>query len=558
VQFELPLETPAGETIIADQLVFSPDGSTLVIAPVGPGPLWVRDLDSFEVRAVAGSMDAWDPSFTPDGRSIVFQASGGIFRASIDGGSPVQIYPTTGVFYEDLMCVEGGWIVGSEPDGQRLLRGHLDGRPFEPFATALIDGVQLGFDNYTVVPGRPYLLACAYFDNRIDAYNILSVSVADGSVRLVMPNAASPAATADGRLVFMRDADLYTAPLDLDRLEVTGEATMIVNGVASDSWGSSSVYAVAPTGELAYLPGDRATRTRSITRVGRDGAIASIGAPDDFFENLSLSPDGTQAVVSTLRRAMETWLFDLERGSLRRLTADGEQYGFIWSPDSSAIVHQQIDAELGYGSMRLVVREARPGAPYRVLLEGDDIGPLGWMPGGDEVIVDHRVRDGADAFTWEFLAIPLDDPESARTLFTDSVVGRFWKSVSPDGRWMAYYSEESGGLELFIRDLESLDRVWQVSPSGAWYAVPPIWSPDGMTLHWVNDDAMYAATIEATGAGPRIGDAVRLFDTPWPKADSRWGVWNIGPDGAFFAVSPPDWQIDPKPVRVMTGWSLPD
>ncbi|MFG0276246.1 MAG: protein kinase [Phycisphaerales bacterium] len=558
LQFELPLRTPDGKAIIADQMVFSPDGSTLVIAPVGAGPLWVRDLDSFALRPIAGSADGWDPSFTPDGRSVVFQAPGGVFRASIDGGTPVQIYPSGGFYYQDLMCVEGGWIVGAEPGGQQLHRGHLDGRPFERFATALVDGEQLGFDNYTTVPGSPHLLACAYFDNRIDAYNIVAVSVEDGSVRTVLQNAASPAATADGRLIFMRDADLYAAPLDLDRLEVIGEATLVVDGVASDSWGSHSVYALAQTGELAYLPGARATRNRSIARIERDGAWAPIGTPDDYFENVYVSPNGAQAVVSTLRRALETWLFDLERGSLRRLTAEGEQYGMLWTPDGGSIVHQQIDADRGYDSMRLVVREARPGAPFRVLLEGEDIDPLGWMPDGETLLVDRRVRDSAGEFTWEFLAIPLDDPDSAQTLFTDSVLGRYWKNLSPDGRWLAYYSEESGGLELFVRELDAPDRVWQVSPSGAWYAVQPIWSLDSTTLHWVNEDAMYAATIEATDDGPRIGDAMRLFNTPWPQADTRWDRWDIGPDGAFFAVSPPDWELDPQPVRVMTNWSMPD
>jgi hypothetical protein len=553
----LPDASGAMRAIMPGGVSIAPDGSAVVVDPVGGGPLVVRALDTFESRTLPGTEDADAPCFSPDGRSLVYKRHSDLFRADVRGGPPVRIY--SGLDVEpNIIWIEDGSLIMIGDDGGAIVRGHIDGRAIETIARAASDRGWLGFDSIAHVPGQPYVLAGAWDDNAIDAFNIVAISLADGAMRQVMADGACPSVTLDGRMIFLRDSTLFSVPIDLARAEVTGEAVRIVDGVRADPWGGWAAYALAASGELVYLPGQRSGRGRRLARIGADGVVRPLGEQDDFFNEVTVSPDGASAVVSTLRRSMESWLIDIERASMRRLSADGEGYMFSWSPDGARLANMVLRPTLGYESHDIVVRDLTTGAPARTLIERTTMIPQDWAPGGDALIVARPVGETGEQQRTEILLVPIDDPQSMTTLLPADA-SRWRVSVSPDGRWIAYFSNETGGWELHLRAYPPTERVWQVSVGGVWTASGPFWSADSGALHWVDDDRMHRTTIEALDAGGvRIGAPTELFVSPWPLVPSRWEQIDITPDGDFLAIAPAPWEQDPQPLRVMTNWSVPD
>ena len=553
----LPDASGAMRAIMPGGVSIAPDGSVVVVDPVGGGPLVARGLDTFESRTLPGTDDANAPCFSPDGRSLVYTREADLFRVDVRGGPPVRIYTGLDV-NPDIIWIEDGSLIMIGDDGLAIVRGHIDGRAIETIARAAQDRGWLGFDSLAHVPGQPYVLAGAWDDNTIDAFNIVAVSLTDGAMRQVMADGACPSVALDGRLVFLRDSTLFCVPFDLDRAEATGDAVRIVDGVRADPWGGWAAYALAATGELVYLPGQRSGRGRRLARIGADGAVWPIGEQDDFFNEVTVSPDGTSAVVSTLRRSMESWLIDLERASMRRLSADGEGYSFRWSPDGTRLANMVMRPSLGYDLHDIVVRDLTTGAPARTLIERTKMVPQSWAPGGDALIVARPVGETGEQQRTEILLVPIDDPQSMTTLLPADA-SRSRVTISPDGKWIAYFSDESGGWELHLREHPPTERVWQVSDSGVSTESGPFWSADSGALHWVNADRMHRATIEALDAGGvRLGAPAALFASPWPLVPSRWEQIDITPDGDFLAIAPAPWEQDPQPLRVMTNWIIPD
>jgi serine/threonine-protein kinase len=549
VLFEVP-PVVDGEPFGVDDLAIAPDGSAIVIAPIGGGPLFVRDLGGVDLRPLAGTEGADWPFFSPDGRWIAFTAPDGqLLRIPTEGGLPLKV----GEALEYGAWVDERTILQCTEDERSIQRLDLDTGGAELLATVPSDRGLLGLDTLCLVPGRDYVLAGAYTGNSIDAYTIVAVSLDDGAIEEVMPNASSPMIASGEELVFLRDSTLFAVAFDVESARVTGPERRVLDGVTASQWGGQANASLSRTGTLVYLPGDRISEGRRVVRVSMTGQTEPVTDPDAFEERtLAVSPDGSRLVVSTLRRALESWIYDLERGSLQRISGEGEAYSFCWSPDGARLAYTVQRPERGYELADIVIRDVGSGGSPRVIASHADVHSMQWLPDGSGLVLLQPSARSDGSRHDRLHALSLEDPDTLKPLFEQDGQSITGVKISPDGRRIAYISDRSGQAEVYVRRYPQLDRTRQVSfsPSNMLN-----WSPAGDTIYWTEAGGMMKAAVSETeDDGLSVGAPVAMFPSPWPRSWTRWESWVMAPDGTFLAIAPAEWEQRQSPPRVIVGF----
>ena len=360
---------------------------------------------------------------------------------------------------------------------------------------------------------------------------IAVVGFRDGEVRTLRPGTMARYASSSHIVYLAANSTLLAAPFDLGRLEVTGPPIGLLEGV--DVYGgSASQFALSETGTLLYVSGGAILPVNPVW-VGRDGTAREIHPGWSIpgiqgFSSLALSPDGTSLAVSILEGTIDIRVKQLDTGPLSRLTFEGlDNFSATWSPDGLSLVFASDRAgdvnlwtKRAYGSNvaeLLLDREAQvwegtysPDGTWLVFREGTSS-----ASGGDI----YAIRPGVDS-----VAVPL-----AVTEFEESAI-----SLSPDGLWLAYVSDESGGNEVFVRRFpDATSPVWQVSTSGG---TEPLWANSGEELFDINAANELVAVQVTTGATlATVGEEV-LFSV----ADYLRGVghplYDVSPDDQRFVM----------------------
>lgn len=554
LHFDLPLRL-AGEKetrIVPERFDLSPDGSAIVIEPVGGGPLVIRELNSFDARALAGTEDAYRPRFSADGRSIAYYYRGRIYRVSRDGGPPRSLFEGASLRGWETEGDDGSIYTTNEAGTSIVRYRPGDWTPETIISVSDVPGVY-GFETLKTVPEHDYVLVDAYYQNAIDAYRILAVSLEDGTHWTVMENAAFPIVTQSGVLFFTRDATLFSAPFDLTTGRVTGNSSIALESVRASEWGSGAYLDISWNGTCAFLPGTRTGKDRRIVRVTRDGEVEPLG-PYDIIDDsaLRISPDGHQFVVNTLRRGQETHVFDIDRSIMRRVPNNGESYGYVWDATGARFACNTFDPSKGLETSHIEVHDLQSGAPVQVLRSGANHWPFDWTPDNASLLIGEYGSESSSDRT-RVVRIPIDAPGDADVLFESSHPLDSLR-LSPDGKWMAYFSYATDNPELILEPYPPTGRRWQVSPGDRAVWEGPFWAPDSSALHWVSDETMYVTAIHETPNGPTIGATRPLFRTPWPHAESRWDSWDIGPDGSFYAVEPAPWEQEEAVIQMIVNF----
>ena len=485
-------------------VAISPDGRTIVLTSGLDGPLLRRDRDGLDFTPIAGTEGAQGPAFSPDGRRVVFFSAGRILAVGIDGG-PAEVilanasHPTAVVWGED------GYLYGQSAASRSAIsriRAQA-GSQWEPFMridTAAGDWSQLLPD--LLPDGHGLVFHAGYDDGRTD----IVVADAQGeNAEVLFPGARARYVTS-GHLVYSTvDGRLWSVPFDSRSRKVTGAATQIAAGLPGTMIGPVD-FAVSRTGTLVYAQEDiRAERELVwVTRTGTRTPLDSTW--HGGFVSPRISPDGRTVAVSVQdRTSSHIWLKPVAGGEPRRLTLGSAQHDEpAWSPDGRAV------SFISGGSGSTV------GAVYQRTLGGSTTNELllqmdrtaseqvwsptgGWllvrtttpMPGAGDVL---RYRPGVDSE-----AIPvLDSPRSEYT-----------PSVSPDGRWLAYGSNESGRLEVYVVSFPEPDgRKWQISTDGG---VAAAWSRRGDEMFFLDLRGNMNAVAVQTGPNFVAGETRVLF-----------------------------------------------
>ena len=517
----------------------SPDGQHLVYATTGGGPrqLWLRSFESLVARPLAGTEGAGVPFWSPDGLAIGFFTPDKLKRVSPSGGDPVTICDARGggggTWNRD------GVIVFAPGIDSALYRVSAAGGVPTPLTT-LDDGrSESAHMSPTFLPdGRHFV-----FNVQARQGGGMQVGSLDSAERkLVLSDAIVVGFSEPNQLFFARNRNLMAQAFGLTRLQLIGDPMLVAEGVGT--LGPSVAAAVAASGgALVYWTGAR--DISQPTWVRRDGTvIATIGPPAEY-KNLALSPDGGQVAADRFdTRQTGIWLFDVVRGSVTRsIIGNNYESTPVWAPDGRSFVFASArDTPPNLYLKRLDAAEA----DERLFITTLQSFPQSWSPDGQR-IAHYTIDPKTGGDIW---LLPVTG-DRRPVPFIQTSFAEHHARISPDGRWMAYVSNESGRDEVYVTRFPRASGKWPVSSDGGNW---PVWRRDGRELFYHAHDGQLMAV--SVGAGPDFvaGRPTALFT---PKAlVGGLGVgtfYDVAADGRFLINMLVE-RTSP-PATVLLNWS---
>ena len=513
-------------------IALSPDGRMLAFtARRGERQsLYLRSLEENEAVEVSGTEGAEGPFFSPDGGSVGFWADGALWRVSRDGGPAVKITDTSRVW--GTSWTEDDRIVFA----QQTVIWSVDPDVGEPTAlTTLSTGDEVRHVLPQAFPGGRWLLYTVLLVHfGLDQAFVVAQSLATGERKTLIEVGADARYLPTGHLVYMRLGDLMAAPFDAEAAElIGGEAGIVedilqaVNMTATPIDTGAGQYTVSSDGTLAYVAGDVLSDIEStLLWVHRDGSTEEIPVPPPprpFFSP-RLSPDGQRLAVGTLGlHDHSIFRYDFATGALTRLTLSGWAALPLWTNDGSRLAINFAET----GPRNLFSLSADGGQPERLARAPAQRAPSAWTPDGRSLVF----SSGGDIHVWS----PDTDPQ-VRPLLNTSFPARH-ADLSPDGRWLAYVSDETGRPEVYVVVFPGLGGKRTISTRGG---VEPAWSADGRTLAFLEPLAEEGRGYRLLSVAVTIGDEFsygpvrHLFDIPWYSGSGGRRAYDLTGDAERF------------------------
>jgi serine/threonine protein kinase/Tol biopolymer transport system component len=540
--------------IPALRFALSPDGRRLAFVATGADGrtlLWVRPLDTLLAQPLAGTEGVVMPFWSPDSRFIAFNAGGNLKKIDASGGPPLTVAETN-------TNNQGSWnrddVILFAPRTGPLYRVSASGGTPSPVTTLdAASGDTIHWNSFFLPDGRHFLYHAvgskAGGPLEARAVYVGSLDPSEGS-RLLLEG-GSNAQYALGYVLFMRDDTLMAQPFNTDRLELTGDAVPVADGVdIGGATGRTGAFSVSQTGVLAYQTGSAGMGSQLIwfDRAGKQ--IVALGDQADYG-GVELSPDGTRAAVTILdptRRTRDLWLYDVARGLRTRFTFDpAEETAAVWSPDGSRI---------GFGSARkglfdLYVKPSSGAGNEELLLDealNVDVLPTSWSPDGRSVLY---VRAGGSSTGNDLRVLPLSGDRKA-SVFLQTPFSEAGGRFSPDGRWIAYQSNESGRYEVYVAPFRGPGGKWQISTAGG---VSPRWRRDGREMYYLApDNRLMAALVNGESSAFQVGVVRALFETR-PRPGVNASPYDASADGQRFLVNTLMQEATSAPITLVVNWT---
>ncbi len=547
VRFAVPLPPDTGEH---HGLALSPDGRALafIAKTEQKNRLWVRDFTSLEARALRGTEDATLPFWSPDSRSIGFFADGKLMRIDISGGAPRTLGdasdPRGGTWSGD------GVILFAPTASSPLMRVPAAGGDTQPVTR--LDGQKEGSHRW------PHFLPDSkryFFLSRTNAADgdVTYVGALDSDDRTMLLTGDSRVELApSGHLLFVRDKTLMAQTFDQRRLKLTGDPVPIAENVehaGEDGPTRYAAFTVSGSGVLAYhgTQGQGAVQLIWCDRQGN--AVDTVGAPGRYDEP-RLSPDGKRLAIDVsdaTSEVVDIWLVDLTRRVFSRFTfGPSSEACPSWSPDGQWVLFSS-----DRSGTPDVYRKASNGAREEECVIDSDM-PLwadDWSPDGRFI-----VYENVDPTTKMDIYLRPTVGDSTSRPFLKTEFRESHASVSPDSRWIAYASDESGRAEVYVQTFPEPGGRWQVSNGGG---DQPMWRRDGEELFYMAPDKNLMAVDVTGGATFEAGVPSPLFLTRTRDSDiggSR-NYYVPSPDGQRFLVCTVVHVATPSPMTVVLNWT---
>ena len=514
-----------------DSVVISRDGTRLVYASGTPTKLFTRRLDQPKATELPGTQGANYPFFSPDGQWVGFWASSKLNKIAVEAGSVVPLGDIS-AFDGASWGEDGSIIVADRPRG--LLRIPAGGGPPETVAGRGKEEVALGAPQ--ILPGSKAILFEVVTTPDVDKFTTEVLTLADHHRKIVARGSAHPryiaAPGAPGYLIYNNKATLFAVPFDLDKLETRGTAVPALDDVAYNEGGTGLFdFAWSPNGHgtLVYRRRSGASAMTTLQWVDPTGKKEMLGAKPGGYNSFGISPDGKLVALGVSEGlSSDIWVYDPQRDAMTRLTFGGRSHRYpVWSPDGQYIV---------FGSYPTGILQARSdgaGQPQALIEIRAALFPF-FTPDGKRLAYDDSGTGKSQIWT-----VPLEDQQGRLKAgkpeqFLKSVFTEFGASFSPDGRWLAYYSNESGKYEVYVRafPLPSSGQggKWQISNGGG---TSSHWSRNGHDLLYRSGDQIMAASYSVKGdtflaEKPRVW-LLKLGGTQWDLAPDGKRVLVLAP-----------------------------
>jgi serine/threonine protein kinase/Tol biopolymer transport system component len=521
-------------------LAISPDGSTLafVASRGSQTQLFVRPLNGLESKPLPGTTNAVAPFFSPDGRWIAFFSGGELKKVALSGGMPVTLC-------EAPVGLGGSWnqddvILFAATTGSGISQvSAFGGRP-QRISTLDVAKGEFSHRWPEWLPGARTIL---YTVGTVGSWNdaqIVAQSVATGERSVIVQGGSNPRYLASGHLLYVRNGVIMSVPFDAGSVTATGTAVPLLEGVLQSSDGAAQ-FSISPNGHAAYVEGAFGSEERRLVMVGRDGVVTPLSAPPHPYQWPRVSPDGQKVLVTIEGSPPDLWVYDLRSSSVTQLTFDaGANFG-AWARDGQRVVFTSAKS----GPPNLFVTAITQPAPSERIAASDHMQIAGsWSAdGGTLAFVERRPNTGRDIL----LVSPRDNrpPQPWLASPHDESTPR----MSPDGRWLAYVSNQSGHDEVYVRSVASAEQVYPISTGGG---AEPVWGTNAQELFYRNPDGMMIAVVD--GSPTRAPRTRLLFKGEFAGGTIDSSNYDVMPDGQRFIMIQRQSHA-PTTLHVLMNWA---
>ena len=548
-QPELRLQIVTPSTKAPYQFALSPDGRHIAFLASGSGPqrLWLQPLDKTEARPMSGTDGADFPFWSADSRSIGFFASGKLYRIDIAGGPPQPLTNTSATTARGgAWSTDGTILFAPMPNGPLSKIAASGGEAV--VVTQLDPPRQLGHRLPQFLPdGRHFIF---YATGNPEASGIYLGSLDGGQPKRLTKADTAGAYLNPDRIIFVHHGALVARRLDLGKGELTGDLVTLADRVGIEVYRGG--FSVSTDGRVAYRSGGRAER-RQLTWLDRRGkTLGVVGEPE--ATNLlfpEMSPDGRRvALVRTVENNQAVWLMDLVRGGFTRLTWDvAADFAPLWSPPDGALIAFSSN-RTGFNNLYLRASNSSLAGTEELLRESRNNNvPQDWSKDGRFLLyVEISPKMNRDLWALEMAGKERKPREVVNTPFEERM-GQF----SPDGRWVAYETNESGRFEVVVQPFPAPSAKWPVSTSGG---NQPRWRADGKEIYFIAPDGKLMA-VPVTTRGPmfQAGTPVALFPTRLPAGGGAElkHQYAVSRDGRFLINQTVEESTN-NPITLILNW----
>ena len=518
-------ETSVADRLSTPSLALSPDGDRLayVARRNTTSVLRIRRLSDRATATLAGTEGATSPFFSPDGQWLGFVSSDNkLKKIPVTGGAALVICNVPQSVFRGASWGDDDWIVFAQHSGSGLSRVRAGGGDPEGLTTPSRDRLEKTHRFPEVLPGANAVLFTSYTADitSFDEAQLELLSLDTGERQVLVRGAAQGRYASSGHVVFGRGGSLFAVPFDLRRREVTGTPVPVLDSVTMGTSGSTEL-ALSRTGVLAYISGGQSPDRNSLIASDRRGRLTSMMEERRDFADPRFSPDGTRILVHVDGPNEHLWMYHTIRKTFARLTFAWDYVSSIWTPDG-----RQITFFSGVPGMLIGSLPADAGGPGSPLVERPPAGLVtSWSPDGSVLLL-HRVAGpplGWDLWTWEADA-------GLRPLLQEPLQ-QHQGVFSPDGRYIAYTSNETGRNEVYARPFRAEGAKVQISSEGG---EAPRWAAG--EIFFRSGDRVMAARVR-TAPGLAADVPLVLFEAARPGAFSTrgWnGSWDVSRDGQRF------------------------
>jgi serine/threonine-protein kinase len=522
-------------------LVFSPDGSSLVVPVIEDGRRWLvrRRLGEASSERIEGTEGARAPFFSPDGKWLGFISGDKLRKVAADGGRPFALAEQNGA--GGAAWGEDDRILFAPLYTEGLFRIPAGGGETERVTTPDRARGELGHWWPQILPGGRTAIFTA-FCTPLDTSRVEAVDLATGEVRDVVDGGFFGRYVPSGHLLYVKGARLFAAPFDPVQATVTGPAQSVLDDVYVAQTEALSLLDVSVDGTLAWVPGSVADPEREIVWVDREGRPQPAVPEKRRYRGVSLSPDGRSLATAILGESLDLWTFSLGQGTLSRLTSGPRtEFHPLWSRDGRSVLF--VLDRPPFEIHRIGVGGSAEGEP---LWEAElDTIPTGLSPDGRHVVYTLTEPDTGKN-VW---VAPLDGSAPPRPLRASPYEEDFG-TFSPDGRWIAYQSDETGRPEIYVEAFPGPGERHQISADGG---AEPLWTQGSGEIFYRHGEEMRVVPTR-TGSRFDFEPSRALFTLSFDNMGNSARNYDVMPDGQrIVAVRVPDLDA-PRRIDIVTHW----
>jgi serine/threonine protein kinase/Tol biopolymer transport system component len=542
IAITLPPSQPLAGVELGTAVALSPDGTRLAYAARQGGvqQLYLRPLGGLEAQPIPGTVGGIEPFFSPDGQWLGFFADEKLKKIAVNGGEAISVGdavdPRGGSW-------SGGGMIFFSPTRASTVQKISDaGGPPQPLTR--FENKEGSHRWPQVLPGgEAVLFANLYPGGNWDNAQISAQPVGSGERRNLIRGGTNARYASSGHLVYAQGGTLMAVPFDAHKLAVSGAAVPVQEGVLQSTFTGAAQYSFSATGSLVYVPGNVEATERRLVWVSRSGAEQPIAIPARAFRGPRLSPNGQEVAVAIEGQETQVWLYNLSRETLTRLTFQGRtNYNPLWTRDGKRIAFTSIGPDGGVfwqladGSGGFEELNKLAGTPNSFSSDGQLLTyERGAVTGGREIGV---LRLG----------------DRSQSSFLRSQFNQGAAQFSPDGRWLAYASDETGRFEIYLQPFPGPGGKSQISAEGG---TEPAWNPNGRELFYRSGNKMMAVEIaeqpNLSAGKPKVLFTGQYQPSPNPVPTANY---DVSPDGQRFLMVKPSGQDQAAPtqINVVLNW----